>query len=284
MIVVAKGVTKGLEKLNNLLMPLLFIMLISLVLYSGTFTGAFEQTLKFLFKFDLSKINSTVALQALGQACFSLAIGAGAMFVYGSYLPKKVDITSSAIYVAVIQFMVGILAGLAIFPIIFAKNLPLEYGPGLMFVAIPNAFSGLFMSSFIISIFFSLLLFAALTSSINLAEPLVATLCEKTSLTRTRASIIIGIISLLLGLPSLLSFNLLQGYTIFDRSIFDAIIHISTNFMLPIGAIFYAVYATFILSKYSSEKELSTSTLYYRIWYWSVKYLVPLTLILILVT
>lgn len=284
MVVVARGIMHGLERLNNILMPLLFIILIALVLYSAFFSGAFGKALEFLFHFDLSKINRSVALQALGQACFSLAVGAGAMFVYGSYLGKKVSIISSSFYVAIIQFAVGILAGLAIFPIIFAKNIGVESGPGLMFLAIPNAFAGVPFAGVLMSLFFCLLLFAAITSSINLAEPLVSTLSAKLSVSRAKASIITGVCSFLLGIPSVLSFNLLSEFKLFGTDIFDAIINVVMNFMLPIGGIGYALYATYVLSKKDSEQELATNKLYYTIWYFSAKYLVPITLIIILIT
>ncbi len=284
MFVVAKGVIEGLEMLNNILMPMLFILLILLVIYAAFFTSSFAYSAKFLFSFDIRKINSNAALQALGQACFSLAIGAGAMFVYGSYLPKKIDITSSASYVAIIQLVVGILAGLAIFPIIFDKNLPPEYGPGLMFVAIPNAFAGMAMTDIIMTSFFLLLLFAALTSSINLAEPLVSTLCAKFSVSRQRSSVTIGIIAFILGIPLLLSFNLLANYKIMEKGLFELVIHIVTNFMLPIGGIMYAIYATYIIAKDKIKSELRTNRIYYNIWYYSVKYLAPITLLLILIS
>ena len=283
MSVTAKGINRGLEKLNKVLMPCLFLLLIFLALYAALTTKHSLTTAKFLFNFDMGKVTSRIILESLGQALFSLAAGGGAMFVYGSYLPRRVSIVGSSFYIAILQLIVGALIVFAIFPIVFAKDMYLESGPGLIFAVIPAALSGMALSNLVICLFFILLLFAAITSSVNLAEPLVSTFVPKVFTKRSTASVVIGIMTLLLGLPSILSFNLWKSCVVLGNyTIFEAITHVSTNVMLPLGCITYALYSTWILPKKDSKKELFTYNFYYHLWRISAKYLIPISLITIL--
>ena len=270
--IIGKGVQKGLEKLNIVLMPLLLLLLIFLALYSSTYSSGFYKTFEFIFHFDASKINSSLIIQAIGQAFFSMAVGAGAIFVYGTYLSNNTSIPISGVLVAISQLIIGILAGLAIFPVIFAKGLPLDSGPSLIFIIIPQAFAFVNNSNLIIVSFFVLLLFAAITSSVNIGEPLVATFASKSNISKKNASFLICIIILFAGIPVILY-----------SSIMDAMINLTINFMLPLGGIFYAIFAGYILNKHNSLRELDDNKTLHALWYFLIRYIIPVVLIIFLI-
>ncbi len=171
--IVSVGLQKGIERVSGILMPALFIMLLVLVIYSAFF-GDFMAGLKFLFDVDFSKINANVMLIATGQAFFSIGVSMGLMMAYGAYLPQDVSIPRTAIIIVGADTLVALMAGLAIFPLVFGNGLTPAEGPGLIFVTLPIAFGNIAAGSFFAAVFFLLLLFAAVTSSIGILEPAVA--------------------------------------------------------------------------------------------------------------
>ena len=210
--VVARGVQHGLEKAVRFLMPLLLILLLVLVGYATT-TGAFYQGFSYLFTPDFSKLTAESILVAMGHAFFTLSLGMGAIMAYGAYLPKDVSIAKTTFVIAGADTVVALLAGMAIFPIVFANGLEPAAGPGLIFKTLPIAFGQMDSGILFGTIFFLLITFAAWTSAISLIEPMVAWLVENRNLTRIRASVYIGLFTWILGLGSVLSFNVWEKAT-----------------------------------------------------------------------
>jgi neurotransmitter:Na+ symporter, NSS family len=283
MIVVSRGVKSGLEKAVRYLMPSLFLLLLLLVGYAMN-TGFFVEGLKFMFNPDFNKITGTGVLAAMGQAFFSLSLGMGAIMVYGSYLPHKASIARSSLSVALTDTSVAILAGIAIFPIIFANQLNPGAGPGLVFVTLPLAFAQMPGGIFFGTLFFLLLLFAAWTSAISLVEPAVAYLVENKGMTRVRAAMWIGVAIWLLGLGTVFSFNLWADVKpFFGRSFFDALDFLTSNIMLPAGGLLIAVFAGWLLSRKASQHELALgNSLYYQGWRFLVRYITPVAVFVVL--
>lgn len=285
--VVAKGVQKGLEIANFYMMPLLFLILTVLVLYAYSVTGPFfNQAFHFLFDFRWHDVTGGVVINALGHAFFTLAVGVGAMSVYGSYLGKEASIGKSVVITAILDVLTAFLSGLAIFPILFMNHVAPQEGPGLMFLALPMAFSHMFASRLLAILFFILLLFAAWTSSINIAEPMVAMLCEKTGLTRIKVSLLIGFVATVLGLVSVFSFNIWQGVRLFGRfDLFTSITDLSTNIFLPIGGIFYAIFAGWVMKREHTHAELQLkSDLIYEVWLFLTRFVAPIGILIVFIS
>ncbi len=277
MIVVALGVNAGIEKASKWMMPALLIILLFLVVYAG-FVGDFKQATHFLFSFKLEAFTSKAVINAMGQAFFSLATGAGAILIYGSYLSKKTNMVETVLIISVINVMVAILAGLAIFPIVFSHGLQPESGPGLMFQILPIAFSQMPGSQVIAILFFTLLLFAAWTSSISMGEPLVALLYERWNISRKRGAFYIGVLAWIMGLLSVFSFNLWQNVKVFSKwGIFDLLTDIPINILLPVGAFLYCIFAGWIMKPKDVQAEFGESMpKIYLAWRFAIRYLAPL--------
>ena len=241
MIVVARGVIGGLEVAVRYLMPSLLILILVLIAYSVS-QGHFMLGVEFMFTPDFSKINQDVLLSAMGQAFFSLSLGMGAIMIYGSYLSQQASIAKTSFAVALMDTSVAILAGLAIFPIVFANHLDTGQGAALIFNTLPLAFGQMPGGVIFGALFFVLLVFAAWTSSISLIEPAVAWLVERRGLTRIKASIICGFVTWLVGLGTVFSFNIWETYTVFDKTVFDLLDYLTTNIMLPLGGLLIAVF------------------------------------------
>ena len=284
MLVITAGVSKGLERATKLMMPALYLILLALVLYASH-VGHFAQAARFLFHFDPSKITPSVTIAAMGHAFFTLAIGAVALLTYGAYIPPRTPLIPSVFFIVVLDVLVAVLSGLAIFPIVFTYHLPVSQGPGLMFVSLPISFNHLPMGNWVGALFFVLLLFAAWTSSINLAEPLIVILMEKYQLSRKQAAWIVGSAAWLLGLGSALSFNVLQSVTFFQQyHFFDLATNIPTDFLLPIGGIGFAIVAGYIMKKTDSQAQIYTHRAIYRLWRFLVRTVAPLVVLCILLS
>ena len=281
MVVVVRGVQGGLEKAVRFLMPTLFVLLILLVGYAMT-TGAYEQGLRFMFNPDFSKITGSSILTAMGHAFFTLSLGMGAIMVYGSYLPKHVSIAKTSFIVAGADTAVALLAGIAIFPIVFANNLEASAGPGLIFQTLPIAFGQMAGGQVFGTLFFVLLVFAALSSSISLIEPAVAWLVENQGHSRKKACVWAGLLTWLLGLGTVFSFNIWSDFKIFDRTIFDLLDYLTANLLLPIGGFFIAVFAGWIMKQQHSEEELEmTNAVGYQTWRILVRFVSPAAVFLV---
>lgn len=280
MLVVARGV-KGLERAAKFLMPALILILILLVGYSMN-QGAFQQGVSFLFSADFSKINADGVLTAMGHAFFTLSLGMGAIMVYGSYLPSRVSIGSTTVIIALADTAVALLAGLAIFPIVFANGLTPASGPGLIFQTLPIAFGHMAYGAFFGTLFFLLLVFAAWSSSISLIEPAVAWLVENKKMSRMRSCIWAGLLTWLIGIGTVLSFNLAADLTVFGKTFFDLMDYLTANIMLPLGGLCIALFAGWVMSTETSANELKLPNDYvYKTWRFIVRYVSPVAVLLV---
>jgi NSS family neurotransmitter:Na+ symporter len=287
MIVVARGVRSGLEQAVRFLMPALLVLLLVLMGYSWN-SGYFEQGLEFLFRPDFSKLTGGGVLIAMGHAFFTLSLGMGAIMVYGSYLPDKISIAKVSFAVSIADTVVALLAGMVIFPIVFANSLEPGAGPGLIFQTLPIAFGHMPYGAFFGMLFFILLVFAAWSSAISLIEPAVAWLVENRGMSRVNASVTAGIATWLCGLLTVFSFNIWSDFKpvaigIFaDKTLFDLLDYLTANIMLPLGGLLIAVFSVWTMSRASSVDELGMGDrFFYPIWRFLVRYITPVAVIIV---
>jgi NSS family neurotransmitter:Na+ symporter len=274
-LVVARGVASGLEQAVRFLMPALFLLLVILVGYSMT-TGHFAAGFTFLLSPDFSRLSGEAVLSAMGQAFFSLSLGMGAIMIYGSYLSSHASIARNTVIIAGLDTLVALLAGLAIFPIVFAQGLAPEQGTGLIFKILPIAFGQMPGGQLFGTLFFVLLVFAAWTSAISLLEPMVAWLVENLSFSRVRASVLAGLTVWLLGIACLLSLNAWSEVKIFGLGFLDLFDFVTANILLPLGGLLIAVFAGWILSRAASAEELAMGErLGYRTWRILIRFVAP---------
>ncbi len=280
--VISKGVRKGLERAVRYLMPALFMMLLVLVGYSLN-TAGFAAAVSYLFKPDFSQVGPATILLGLGQAFFSLSLGMGAIMAYGSYLSERASIPGTALSIAAMDTSVALLAGLAIFPIVFTYGLqPDEGGPGLIFKILPIAFGQMPYGRVLSVIFFTLLMFAAWTSALSLLEPITAWLVEQKGYSRVRAAAGAGLVAWALGLGSLLSLNLWSEATLFGMTFFGLMEYLSVNILLPVGGLLIALFAAWFMSTSSSFDELKLGRRGYLAWRIGTRYVAPAGVLLIL--
>jgi neurotransmitter:Na+ symporter, NSS family len=267
--VVAQGIQKGLERASKIMMPLLFMLLLILAFW-GTQQKGYAEAMRFLFAFDLHKIDGNVLIFALGQAFFSAAIGAGCLLAYGSYLPTQTAIPRSVGIITFCNVMVALLSGLAIFPILFSEHIAPTQGPGLMFIALPAALMHIPYGPILSAIFFVLLIFAAWTSSISLAEPLVMLFCERLNVARWKVTVYLGFAVWILGLVSIFSFNIWQHITLFGHTIFSAMTDMTTNIMLPLGGLGFTCFTAWCIPSHKIKASLplknETAAKYFSAW------------------
>ena len=290
MVVVARGVKHGIEKAVTYLMPTLLVLLVVMVLYAMS-TGYFSEGLTFLFSPDFSKLNWQSVLVAMGHAFFTLSLGMGAIMVYGSYLPKDTSIAKASMMIAAADTGVALLAGMVIFPIVFANNLEPAAGPGLIFQTLPIAFGQMQGGVFIGTLFFVLLLFAAWSSSISLIEPAVAWLVENKGMNRIYASVWCGLLTWFVGLGTIFSFNIwskdtwsltLFGHTLFENlTFFDTLDGLTANIMLPMGGLFIAIFAGWLMRVESSKNELNTTENGYNVWQILIRIVAPTAVMIV---
>ncbi|GGY09920.1 sodium-dependent transporter [Litchfieldella qijiaojingensis] len=282
MSVVAAGVANGLEKLNNLMMPLLYVLLVVLVIHAA-FTDGFAPALTWLFRPDMSALSVGVVINALGHAFFTLAVGACALMAYGAYMPDHQSLPRAAGAVAILDVAVALLAGIAIFSVVFAQGMDPGEGPGLMFVTLPIAFAELPWGSLWLGLFFLLLLLATWTSSINLAEPMVATL-QGFGLRRSRATAIVALGVWLAGMLSVLSFSTMaEVHWLAGMNFFELVTTVPTDVFLPIGGLLIAIFAAWVLPRDTALRALDAGPNGFRAWRALVRFVsIPLTLIVLL--
>jgi NSS family neurotransmitter:Na+ symporter len=290
--VVARGVRHGLERAVTILMPALFVMLVVMVGYAYV-EGDFARGLHFLFDVDFSRVfqlcTGTAAelecrfsgepvLVAMGHAFFTLSLGMGAIMAYGAYVPEHASITGATITIAVADTVVALLAGLAIFPIVFATGLEPGAGPGLIFQTLPIAFGNMPGGQLFGTVFFVLLVFAAWSSSISIAEPAVAWLVELRGWSRVNAAVLVGALAWLLGIGSALSFNLWSGeeYQLFGKTLFDLKDFLASNIMLPLGGLLIALFVAYGAGRHMALEELAISRQrLFDTWWFVIRFVAP---------
>jgi NSS family neurotransmitter:Na+ symporter len=277
--VIARGV-KGLETAVKFLMPALLFLLFILFYYSLT-SGSFAEGVSFMFTPNFAALDWDGVLTAMGLACFTLSIGMGAIMAYGAYLPQETSITSAAVSVVVADTGIAVLSGLVIFPLVFANGLNPGEGPDLVFKTLPLVFGQMQAGTFLATIFFVLLAFAALTSALGLMEPAVAWMVESTKYSRKESSAIIAGLIWLFGLGTALSDNVLSEFKFFQGTIYENVDFITSNIMLPVSAVLITVFAAWIMSKNSTSEELDGHGLVYKMWQLLARYFSPIAILII---
>jgi NSS family neurotransmitter:Na+ symporter len=281
MVVVGRGVRSGLEQAVRFMMPALFILLLIMVGYAMS-TDAFAKGLAFLFEPDFSKLTRNGVLIAMGHAFFTLSLGMGAIMIYGSYMPERVSIAKTTFLIAGADTVVALMAGMAIFPIVFANHLEPSAGPGLIFVTLPVAFGQMPAGSLFGTIFFVLVVFAAWTSSISLIEPAVTWLVENHGMRRITACLWSGFVTWVLGFGTVLSFNLWSEDKLFGKTFFDLLDYLTANIMLPLGGLFIAVFAAWVMRDADVREELAiVNRIGYRMWRYLVRYVTPVCVVIV---
>lgn len=253
--ILRKGVQKGIERMSNLMMPLLFGILLIFAINSLTLPGA-KEGLQFLFKPDFSKLTPGVCLGAMGQAFFSLSIGLGCMLTYASYFKQETKLLKSAVTIAGLDTLVAIMSGIIIFPAVFSFGQSPAGGPKLVFEVLPEIFRSLPLGQLWSPLFFVLLLLASLTSTISMAEIAIAYFCEERNMARSKATALTIGICAFFGTLCSLSFNPELKIKLFGISLFDLFDFTSSSICLPIGGIMISLYVGFVMKRRAVEAQL----------------------------
>lgn len=291
MSLVYAGVQKGIERGSKIMMPLLLLLLIFVMIRGITLPGSGEG-LNFIFNPDWSHVNGQTILIALGHAFFTLSMGMGAMLTYGSYMSNKDSVLTSALQIVILDTVIALIAGVAIFTSVFAVGLDASGGPGLIFHTLPAVFTIMPGGQIIGTVFFFLLTIAALTSAISLLEVITAYFIDEKGWSRHRAVIVFGSVTFIIGLPSALSYNVLADFKIFGMNFFDLVDYLASNILLPLGGLLIAVFVAYVWKfdkalialKEGSEKIFENNPLIITVWQIFIKYFAPVLIFLVLLS
>ncbi len=282
--IVMAGIKNGIEKYTKILMPLLVVMIIVICIRSLTLPGSVEGV-GYLFRPNFSALTTEGILAALGQAFFSLSLGMGTLITYGSYVSKKENLGSTVTQVTIADTLIAMLAGIAIFPAVFAFGIDPESGPGLVFVTLPNIFQEMAGGYFFALIFFILLGIAALTSSISILEVVVAYLKEELNLTRKKAAVFAAIVITMMGVLCTLSFGAMEDVTIFKTTFFDLMDFTASNVLLPLGGLLIVLFIGWYLGSSRTREEVSNeNTLrvrYFPAYIFLIKFVAPIAIAIV---
>ena len=283
---VARGVSSGIEWVATWLMPAFFVLFLAITIYGAT-TGGFSEAVAYLFTFDFSKLTGPVMLAAVGQAFFSLSLGVAGMMTYGAYVGRDVNLASTSGIIASADTLVALLAGLCIFPIVFAAGLDANAGPGLMFQSLPLAFQDIPFGSLIGLLFFVMVFFAALTSSVSLLEAPTAWLKDRLRIARSTATAMVAGAAAILGALAAWFWGApvpgVSGMTLFaDQDLFNVLDTVTSKLLMPIGAILTSVFVGWVASRRLIDNENGLSDGLHSFWLLLVRWLCPLALGVIL--
>ena len=288
MAVLMRGVQGGIEAAARLLMPALFVMLAGLMAYALV-TGDAARGLGFLFRPDFSAVTGKTVILAAGQAFFSLAIGVGIMITFGAYVPKEVSLVRAAGIIALADTGVALMAGMVIFPLVFAQGLDPAGGPGLIFVTLPTAFGHMPGGAIVGAVFFLLFFFAAFTTGIGTLQPVVAWAEEHWRLDRVRATLVTGLGAWLIGIAALLSFNIWKGFIPLKavpgfarKGIFDTLDFSIASVLLPLNGFLIALFTGWVAARLVRGMS-GLPPLWENVWLWTLRLVVPAVIILIAV-
>ena len=287
-VIVFAGVQRGIERASKIMMPVLFILLVVLMIRGLTLPGA-GKGVEFLWNPDWSKITASTILLALGHAFFTLSLGMGAMLTYGSYMSEEDNVPSAAFQIVILDTLIALIAGMAIFTSVFSVGLDPAAGPGLIFHTLPGVFTKMPGGYFFSILFFIALAIAALTSSISLLEVVVSYFVDELKWKRHKAAIVLGIIIFLIGVPSALSFNLLSDFRIFGYDIFDAVDRLASNILLPLGGLLISIFVAWVWGfdkvipnlKKGAEKLFENYPWVLSFWKIFIRYLSPVLIFLV---
>ena len=290
-VIVGNGLRQGIERTTKIMVPGLGVILLLMVAYN-VFAADMSSAIEFLFSPNFSELSGTSILLALGQAFFSVGVGVGFMMTYGAYLPKDISIPKAAFVIGSVDTGVALLAGLAIFPIVFATGLDPSEGPGLVFVTMPVAFSAMPFGYILGVVFFLLLFVAAYTTTIGMLEPVVAYLEERWNRGRLALAIWAGLVIWLIGILPGLSDNVLADVRplafitgLADKSIFETFDFITASVLIPINAFLIALFAGWVVSVETFKSELGfRSDALFNVWIVLMRYMVPLAVLVITIS
>ncbi len=288
-LIVLLGVEKGIEKVSKVMMPVLVVLTLIIAVYAMFMPGAWEGV-KYYITPDFSKFSATTVLAAMGQLFYSMSLAMGIMITYGSYMKKDVNLEKSVRQIEIFDTGIAFLAGLMIIPSVFAfsggDESALGKGPGLMFITLPKVFESMKGGTFIGALFFLLVLFAALTSSISLMETVVSIVRDKFGWERKRTCLGVLIFSIVLGLPSSLGFGVLGNITLNGMSILDMFDFASNSILMPIVALLTCIFVGYVLKPKALIEEIEVSAPFKAKTLFTVviKYIAPVCIVLILVS
>lgn len=286
-IILVKGAVEGIERAAKYLMPILFMLMFIMVLRNISLPGASEG-IKFYLTPDFSKLSPKLFVDVLGQVFFALSIGFGVMITLASFVKKDESLVKVSVITGVLNTAIAVLAGFMIFPSLFTFGIEPDSGPSLVFKSLPIVFSNMFAGNFFAISFFSLLMIAALTTSLPIYEVIITVLCEKAKLNRKAAiAITLGTIFVLGNVPSLLSSNYLSDVKFFGKDIFDAYDSISATIFFILTSLGCVLFATFVLKKEAKAEILQGSEKYANVvnfWFWYVKFIVPFIILAVFIS
>ena len=285
-LIIIGGVQKGIERASKFMMPLLFVLLVVLCGNSLTLDGA-REGLSFLFKPDFSAINSSVVLSAMGQAFFSLSLGAGVMITYASYFEKDVNLPRTVTTVSLLDTSVALLAGVVIFPAVFTFGIEPTQGPNLVFVTLPNIFAQLPWGSVWSFFFFLLLALASITSLISLHQVVTAYVEEEFRLSNRKSALVVSCLAAVLAVFASLSLGVMNDVQIAGMCLFDLLDYVTAKIMMPLGSLLLCVFMGWRLDKSELINEVTNhGTLRWRlakVWVVALKYVIPILITLVFV-
>ena len=285
-LIVSRGVQKGIERASKIMMPMLFIIFLIIITRSLTLPNSMAGVTYFL-KPDFSKITTSGLLFALGQSFFALSIGVTAMLTYASYLNKQVNMVQSGISVVMMNIAVSIMAGLAIFPAMSSFGMESEGGPSLLFIVLPQLFNNMAFGKIFYILFLILFLFATITSSVVMLEINVGNLTDQKNTNRTKWSVIVGILTFVFGIPSALSYGTLANTLFFGKTFFDSMDFLVSNILMPLGCLFLSIFTGYVLDKKVAIRELhvkedsKVSLGFFKAWLFLLRYILPIIIAIV---
>lgn len=288
-LIVMTGVKDGIEKFSKVMMPVLFLLVVAIAIYSVTLPGA-AAGIDYLFRPDFSKIDAKACAAALGQAFFSLSLGFGTIMTYASYVSKKDDIMNQSVATAVSDLTFALIAGTAIMPAVFAFGIDPQSGPGLVFETLPYVFGQMPAGGIVAIIFFLALLVAALTSSISMLEVAVAYLVEEKKFSRRSACVVLFVLCWIVGALCSLSFGPLSHIRIDGGNIFDFFDNLSSNILMTLGSLFTVLFVgwrlkkTDIYDEFTNGGTLSANARLFGVLWFLIRFVCPLAIITIFLT
>lgn len=282
--IVIAGVKDGVEKYSKILMPILLGILVILMFRSLTLNGA-SKGIEFLLKPDFSSLSAKGVLEALGHAFFSLSLGLGAMMTYGSYIDKKENLISTAIQVTIADTGIALMAGLVIFPAVFAYGFEPSSGPSLLFITLPAVFREMPLGGIFQALFFILVGIASLTSTISMLEVIVAFFTEEFNISRKKSTVLLSIVVFIIGMPSALSFGIMGDMKILDKTYFDLFDFTASNILLPLGGLLISIFVGWIWGANKAVKEATNDNtitfIMANVYTFITKYIAPIGILII---
>ncbi len=276
------GVQQGIERAAKFMMPALLVMLVGLVVWNVVSGSGFSQTVQYLFVPDLSKVTGQTWLAAVSQAFFSVGVGMAAMMTFGAYLPREAPLVTCAIVIALVDTSVAILAGLVVFPMVFAQDMDAAGGAGLIFQTLTVAFAQMEGGRVVAVVLFTLLAFAAITSMVGLLEALVSWSMDRFGWQRHRSVASAGGLVLAGSVLGVLSFSTWSGVQVFGMTLEAFLDFLPNQILLPIGGLLIALFAGWVLPKAVTTIAIGAEARIFSIWIFLIRYLIPPILLAIL--